>query len=248
MVVKRLLTRAIRGVGRQVGLEIRRSKSVMGNMEAFLRHLRELGFMPRHVLDVGANKTEWSRLARTLFPEAKFILIEPQVELVPYLKAFCEESPGSVWKLAGAGSAPGEMELAVWPNNAQSSLLFQPEGNSAYEHRHIPIVTIDSLFENEQRLPQLAKLDIQGFEIEALAGATKLFGQTECFIVEVNLFKRVPTVPLFSDVVSFFDKRGYKVYDIPGDLRRPLDNALWQVDLAFVRNGGMFDTHQGWQK
>ena len=97
-------------------------------------------------------------------------------------------------------------------------------------------------------MPQLAKLDIQGFELEALEGATKLFGRTECFIVEVNFYKRVPNVPLFSDVVSFFDQRGYKVYDIAGELRRPLDNALWQVDLAFVRKGGMFDKYQSLHK
>jgi hypothetical protein len=140
------------------------------------------------------------------------------------------------------------MELAVWPDNAQSSLVFQPDGNRSFEHRQVPIITIDSLFDEQQELPQLAKLDIQGFELEALSGATKLFGHTECFIVEVNLFKRVSSVPLFSDVVSFFDQRGYKVYDIPGELRRPLDNALWQVDLAFVRTGGLFDTCQRWQK
>jgi FkbM family methyltransferase len=247
-VYKQFLNRTLKRIGREFGLEIRRLKSSIGIMEGFLRHLRAVGFKPSSVLDVGANKAEWSRLARKFFPEAKYILIEPQVELVPYLKAFCEETPGSVWKLAGAGPAPGEMELAIWPDNAQSSLMFQPHGNSPCEHRHVPIVTIDSLFEDGQELPQLAKLDIQGFELEALAGATKLFGRTECFIVEVNLFKRVPTVPLFSDVVSFFDERDYKVYDIPGDLRRPLDNALWQVDLAFVRKGGMFDGKQTWQR
>ena len=248
MIVKRLLTKTIREVGRQLGLEIRRSKSVMGNMEAFLIHLRGLGFKPNRVLDVGANKTEWSQLARTLFPEAKFILIEPQAELKSNLEAFCNESPGSVWKLAGAGREPGEIELIVWSDPACSSVLFQPEKEGPREIRRIPIITIDSLFENASDLPQLAKLDIQGFELEALAGATKLFGHTECFIVEVNMFKRSPTVPQFSDVVSFFDARGYKVYDIPGDLRRPLDNALWAIDLAFVRKGGMFDKYQSLHK
>jgi FkbM family methyltransferase len=217
-------------------------------MEAFLGHLRAVGFKPSCVLDVGANRADWSRLARKYFPGAKYILIEPQSEMIEELKSFCAETPGSEWKLAGAGSAPGEMQLAVWPDNAKSSLVFQPEGNSSFEHRRIPIITIDSLFNEQQELPQLAKLDIQGFELEALAGATKLFGHTECFIVEVNLYQRVPSMPLFCDVVRFFDDRGYKVYDVPGELRRPLDNALWQVDLAFVRKGGQFDSCQRWQR
>jgi FkbM family methyltransferase len=247
-VVKKFLVSTLKEAGRHFGLEISRLQSTIGVMEAFLGHLRAVGFKPTCVLDVGANRADWSRLARKYFPGARFILIEPQSEMISELKSFCAEAPGSEWKLAGAGSAPGEMELAVWPDNAQSSLVFQPDGNRAFEHRRIPIITIDSLFDEQRELPQLAKLDIQGFELEALAGATKLFGHTECFIVEVNLFKRVSSVPLFSDVVSFFDQRGYKVYDIPGELRRPLDNSLWQVDLAFVRKGGVFDTCQNWQK
>lgn len=246
--VKQFLARTIKEAGRYLGLEISRLQSTIGVMEGFLGHLRAAGFKPTCVLDVGANRADWSRLARKFYPDARFVLIEPQSEMLDELKSFCAEALGSEWKLAGAGSAPGEMELAVWPDNAQSSLVFQPDGNRSFEHRRIPIITIDSLFGDQQELPQLAKLDIQGFELEALAGATKLFGHTECFIVEVNLFRRVSNVPLFSDVVSFFDQRGYKVYDIPGELRRPLDNALWQVDLAFVRKGGFFDKCQRWQK
>jgi FkbM family methyltransferase len=247
-VVKRFLVNTIKGVGRHFGLEISRLASTIGVMEAFLGHLQAIGFKPTRVLDVGANRADWSRMAQKFFPGAKFILIEPQSEMISELKSFCAEAPGSEWKLAGAGSAPGEMKLTVWPDNAQSSLMFQPEGNGFFEHRSVPIITIDSLFDEQHELPQLAKLDIQGFELEALRGAAKLFRHTECFIVEVNLFKRVPDVPLISDVISFFDQRGYKVYDIPGELRRPLDNALWQVDLAFVQKGGRFDTCQRWQK
>jgi FkbM family methyltransferase len=246
--IKQFLNRTLKQIGRDLGLEIRRLKSSIGVMEGFLQHLRVVGFKPSSVLDVGANKAEWAQLAQRFFPEAKFILIEPQMELEPHLKAFCDKSPGSVWKLAGAGREPGEMELIVWSDSTRSSVLFRPEKDSPRELRRIPIITIDSLFENAKDVPQLAKLDIQGYELEALAGATKLFGHTECFIVEVNMYERVATVPQFSDVVSFFADRGYKVYDIPGDLRRPLDNALWAVDLAFVRKGGMFDTYKTWGK
>ena len=246
--MKYFLANTIKGMGRQVGLEISRMKSTIGVMEAFLGQLRDVGFQPSCVLDVGANKTEWSRLAKTYFPKARYILIEPQAELVDGLKAFCAETPGSEWKLAGAGPEPGEMELAVWPDQAQSSFVVQPDGSAVFERRRVPIITIDSLFEDGRELPQLAKLDIQGFELEALKGANKLFGHTDCIVLEVNLFQRVSSVPQFSDVVSFFDERGYKVYDIAGELRRPLDNALWQVDLALVQKGGRFDICQRWQE
>jgi FkbM family methyltransferase len=247
-VAKHFFYRSMKGLGRTLGLEISRLKSTIGVMESSLAQLHAVGFRPTCILDIGANKSDWSRLARQFFPDAKFILIEPQAEMSPALDEFCREAPGSTWKLAAAGPAAGEMELAVWPDHGQSSLVVQPERNGDFERRRVPIITIDSLFGEGHEIPQLAKLDIQGFELEALAGATTLFGQTECFIVETNFFKRVPQIPSFAEVVAYFSDRGYKLYDIAGHLRRPLDNALWQVDLAFVRQAGMFDLYQTWQK
>ena len=245
---KHLMIQTVKAIGRRFGLEIRRSKRSIGNMESFLSHLKSVGFTPRRILDVGAHKGDWSRLAHRYFPKATFVMIEPQVEMAQCLDSFCKEVPGSTWKLAGAGASPGEMELTVWPGFAGSSVLLTSNNNKSYERRQIPIITIDSLFEEAVELPQLAKLDIQGFELSALAGSTKLLGQTECFIVEVSLFKAIPEAPVFHDIVSFFHSHQYKVYDIPGHLRRPLDNALGQVDLAFVREGGSLDRDQRWEE
>jgi FkbM family methyltransferase len=242
---KRFLTKTIKRVGRGLGFDIRRSAQSISNMDAFLAHLRHVGFVPTTVLDVGAHRADWSRLARAYFPHAKFILVEPQLEMRPDLEAFCGEANGSTWKLAGAGPEPGEMTLAVWPDLAGSSLLAGADVGHDLEKRTIPIITIDSLFDGGQELPQLAKLDVQGFELKALQGASKLIGQTECFILEVSLFRIVPDMPVFFEVTAWLDERGYKFYDIAGHIRRPMDNALAQVDAVFVRKGGLLDK-QGW--
>lgn len=214
-------------------------------MESFLRHVRGLGFVPSSILDVGACKTEWSRLARRFFPHARFTLIEPQLEMRTHLEAFCAEAPGSRYRLAAAGPKAGEMTLTVWPDLVGSSLL-TPSDGMPREQRQVPIVTIDSLFHNGEELPQLAKLDVQGFELEALAGASCLFGHTECFVVETSLFASMPDMPVLADVVDFFDKRGYRAYDIAGFLRRPLDGALGQLDVVFVRKQGTLGADTRW--
>ncbi len=94
--------------------------------------------------------------------------------------------------------------------------------------------------------PQLAKLDIQGFELEALKGAKSLFGVTELFILEVSLYEFLPSSPVVSEVVAFMAARGYEVYDIPGFARRPFDSALGQIDLAFARKGGFLMARTDW--
>ena len=123
-------------------------------------------------------------------------------------------------------------------------MLPPPKSCAPFEKRRVPIITIDSLYQDGDELPQLAKLDIQGYELQALAGATKLFGRTECFILEVSLFEAIEGIPQFAEVVEFMNKRGYKVYDIAGHLRRPLDNALAQIDMAFVRKTGILNSDQ----
>jgi FkbM family methyltransferase len=248
MAIRRHIGRWSKSLARRLGFEVRRSASCVGEMHPFLLHLRRRGFVPSRILDVGANQADWSRLAQQVFPEASFVLLEPQEEMLLHLKAFCEAAPGSRFILAAAGREAREMTLNVCPGNLPvSSLMSVDNGDRQYDRRKIPVVAIDSLYGSEDELPELAKLDIQGFELEALAGAKRLLGRTQCFILEVGLFAHPPARPLFAEVVAYMDKHGYKVVDIPGYLRRPLDGALGEVDLAFALKGGLLDRQQQWR-
>jgi len=247
MPLKRHFARWTKSVARRYGWEIRRSTTCIGEMEPFLVRLRGLGFRPANILDVGAHRADWSAQARNIFPEARFVLIEPQEEMLAFLKEFCGRAEGSRWELAAAGPQAGELLLNVWQDHLPGSSLLPLVDNSApQEQRRVRIVTIDSLYPSPAQLPDLVKLDVQGFELEALKGATTLFGQTQCFVMEVGLYATAPTRPLVADAVAFMAERNYKVFDIPGFLRRPLDGALGEIDLAFVLQGGSLDRNQDW--
>jgi hypothetical protein len=64
--------------------------------------------------------------------------------------------------------------------------------------------------------------------------------------MEAGLYASSPNRPLLAEVVAFMDDRNYKTYDVCGFLRRPLDGALAEVDLAFVLKGGVLDGDQRW--
>ena len=57
-------------------------------------------------------------------------------------------------------------------------------------------------------------------------------------MLEVSLPPIHSGTPDVFQVVEFVNQRGYKVYDICGFLRRPLDDALSQIDLAFAKANG----------
>jgi FkbM family methyltransferase len=245
-VVKRGLARA--------GIDVKRVGSFaqtrpIGVMSTFIADLRERGLRCNVVLDVGANRGDWTRTAREVFPEARYVLIEPQHEMASYLDALCASESKCRWFEVGAGATAGELTLTIWDDLVGSSFLTPAAGGGADDRpqRVVPIVTIDELLAREgYAAPELVKLDIQGFELEALRGAPGVFDVAEVFILEVSLMEFLPETPVLSEVVSFMDERGFVVYDVAGYARRPLDGALGQLDLCFARRDGMLRRSTEW--
>ena len=132
--------------------------------------------------------------------------------------------------------------LNVHRDKVGSSLLKEVEGAAVDgAPRQVPVVTIDGVCaEKNLNGPYLIKVDVQGAELQVLAGATRTLRETEAVILEVTLFGTIIGGPQFSDVVAFMKQHGFVAYDFCGFLYRPFDNALSQVDMVFVREQGLF--------
>ncbi len=250
---------AIRKLLNSFGYEVRRTvpfaagtqQRPIGDMQKMVEDLKARGLNCKSILDVGANRGDWSRMAKVIYPSAAFCLIEPQTEMEEDLKSFCSSSDGSIYIIAGAGPKSEKKYLTVWDDLAGSSFLPKEDETlkNSGKQRIIDMVSIDELIESGKfKVPELVKVDIQGFEIEALKGAEKLFGETEAFILEVSLFSfsDVPGMPIFSDIVNFMLERDYVAYDFPGFSRRPLDGALGQCDICFVKRNGFLRSSNDW--
>jgi FkbM family methyltransferase len=222
----------------------------IGEINLFLEDMRARGFSPRGIIDVGANQGDWTRLVLSIFPNTPVLMIEPQEEMEVLLSALTKTVPNCHLVKAGAGRKQGELVQTIWEDFQGSSFLPTQDADltKAGKQRKTPIITIDNLLAQDypQFIPDLVKLDIQGFELEALSGAETLFGKTQLFILEASLFQFLPNQPIVREVISFMSDRGYELYDIPGRCRRPYDGALGQVDLAFAQAKGLFRQVASW--
>ena len=228
-----------------LGLDVRRRRSLAeeepprASMAGGLRQLCRLGLVPKTVIDVGAASQ--THELYEAFPESAILLIEPLVEFELSLRRICA-TYNAQYVLAAAGEQPGTGILNVHSSMFGSSLFKEVEGALVDgAPREVPIVTIDQVCaERGLRGPFVIKADVQGAELQVLAGAKETLLKTEAVILEVLLFEFYIGAPQFYDVIAQMKEFGFVVYDMWGFVYRPLDDALSQVDLVFVREESRF--------
>ena len=194
-----------------------------------LRNLRRAGFEPAHLLDGGAYRGDWARLARPIWPRARLVLVEPQPSQEAELRALCGRLEPAVFVAAALGPVAGEGRLCLQASNSR----LDPEAPGPAVR--VPVVTLaDLLPAHGFNAASLLKLDLQGGELAALQGAGDWFGRCEAILLEVS-WLRIGEPPLVHEVFAACVARGYRPYDLWGHNHRPLDGALWQTDVLFVR-------------
>lgn len=240
---RRHLPRAVRWqiyrVGAFVGDEFAPRSALFGDRSSHsisdaLATVRDWGFRPQTIVDVGAFRGDWTRLAKEVFPAAHVLMIEPQDALLPFLDDVSSYYPhvshASVLLGADDGTAVEFVETA---SGTGSSVL--------EETSHVPrwkvakqTITLDTLAaERGIATVDLIKLDVQGYELEVLRGASRTLAACELVLMETSVIAVNRGCPLIADVFPFMSARGFRLLDICSHIRRK-DGALWQTDLLFV--------------
>jgi FkbM family methyltransferase len=209
-------------------------------LDTFSSLLQGFGFRPTHIIDVGANRGNWTRRAAKFFPSTRYTLVEPQGNLKQYISDLLQAGAAITWISAGVSDQHGTLPFTIGQTDSTSTFYFQSESNPGGSSVSIPVLTLNEIAA-AHGVPELVKIDAEGFDLKVLGGASELLGRTDVFLVEVTICAALYENSL-AQVVRLMDEKGYKVADITDLNRSPKHGVLWLCELAFVRRGsGLFE-------
>ena len=228
------MRRTLNKLLKHIGWEIQRiGKSRPQTMVGGLRWLSANGFRVQTVLDVGASDGRWSQSCMQFFPQADYLLFEPQPVHSGSLDAFAGRCSQKVIPIKQAvGAAKGTTFFDA--SDPFGGVLAEQASEKTIE---VEVTTIDDcLAELQSADPFLIKLDTHGFEQGILEGADQTLNRTEVLIIESYNYRIAEESLLFWELCEFLAKRGFRPIDAVDVLYREYDRSLWQMDLFFIRS------------
>ncbi len=197
------------------------------------------------ILDVGANIGQYAKEAIRHGYKGEIHSFEPIPEVFEQLAS--KARGHSKWKVypLGVGSKEEDILMNISENLVSSSVLKVGEASLSAEsstrivrQQKIKVTTLD-LFIHDRDLKGeiLLKLDIQGYEMEALRGALKSLPSIKLIQAELSFTQLYEGGPLFDEVIGFLKEHAYEVFAIVPGFRDDRSGRMLQADGIFVKKG-----------
>jgi FkbM family methyltransferase len=211
-------------------------------MAVALSGLRQRGYTPKVVYDIGAADGGWTRQALQYWPESTYICFEPLSERKNDLDALQASHPEQIYiKAFGVGDVDGEMTMGVSDFLWDSSFAYA--GSTS---RTVPVRRLDTLIEVEIPLPSFIKIDVQGFEKRVLDGGQEAMLHADLILMECQFFPFCDDMRTLDATIAYMAIHNFIPYEFVDFLRRPLDGAMGQCDILFIRKGHDLIANKKW--
>jgi FkbM family methyltransferase len=215
-------------------------KSLVGD---FFGMLQASGYKPTTIVDVGAHAGGWTKEVILHYPDASFVLFEPQTEMLPALESLKGGNTHVDINIVGVGAKSGTFALTIDSNRKDSS-TFRHSAEAAeargFSQRQISVVALDEFFESRGQVPSIVKIDAEGWDLDVIQGGERTIAGADIAFVECGILNRHFENDLRT-VANRMDDLGFRLVDFTAMNRTPARRALWLVEAAFVKNGTNLD-------
>lgn len=210
-----------------------------------LQRLKDCGFSPRSIFDIGSYDGETLETCWRLWPGCTVVAFEPQEEKARQLGEKFRGHPITLeQRLVGDAD---RNDVPFYVDATASSVLSSDECGTKKAVRHLKMVRLDSYLQDAGLPPpNLLHIDVVSFEYQILAGLGKRLQEVEAIITQLNYIEVFHGVRLAHEVIGLLSEHGFVMYDVCDVHRRPLDNALWQMDALFVKADSPMRQNKRW--
>ncbi len=211
---------------------------------AAVEHVGLLQRMPglRTVVDIGANRGQFALAARHCHPQAQVISFEPLPAPAATYQALFADDPQTSLIDAALGPELGEALIHVSARDDCSSMLpitaaldsVFPGTAEVYTTAVWMTPLAERVAADAIEAPALLKIDVQGFELEALVGSEEVLHRFDWVYVECSFVELYAGQAFADDVIAWLRERGFAltgVYHMCYDA----EGVAVQADFHFAR-------------
>lgn len=192
------------------------------------------------IIDIGANRGQFSLVARHCFKDAQIFAFEPLPQPFKVLQnIFVHDHMITLYQMAiGSVSIPQQMHISQ--RDDSSSLLPITElqnkvfpGTKEKAIINVDVKPLDSILKKDAiRNPALLKIDVQGYELEVLKGCKDILSLLTYVYVECSYQELYQGQPLANEIISFLNQQGFDLKGVYNTDYDALGRAI-QSDMFF---------------
>ena len=218
-------------------------RGLLNGVAAAIEHEKILRTIPFSTLiDIGANKGQFSLAAKHIRPDTNIIAFEPlHGAAEKYQGVFASEQHVRIFETA-ISPQQGDTEIYISKRDDSSSLLPITQNQEA----HFPGTGLDRIDKiktgklqdyispDDLSAPVLIKIDVQGFELDVLKGCSELLQHIDNIIVECSFIELYQGQALADQVIQHLAETGFKLAGIY-NLSYSSEGLPIQADFIFQK-------------
>ncbi|UKE79344.1 FkbM family methyltransferase [Xanthomonas graminis] len=199
------------------------------------------------IVDVGAHRGESIQYFKSIYPDCQLYSFEPDPQNFAELKKMAAQF-GTTTMCVALGE---KEEVGHYYRQSISHLggLLQINADSIDSLGYARQATNEEILVSKTTLDNacatlgiahvhILKIDVQGFELQVLEGATTILQHTDCAVIEIGLYDFYGKTNSFVEVVNLMQAAGFSLWDIaklsknPKSLRTDWIEVVYRKDLA----------------
>ena len=213
-----------------------------------LQLLKDMGFQPKGILDIGAHIGKWSIMANMVFPETPIFMVEGNREnsnqIDESLNTIQQSSPQSSRSITLLSDIEKVVTYYTPKHGSTSGSSIYRENTIHYSDQNTiteerSTQTLDQLVKDSGTTYDLIKLDVQGSEYDIIKGGGDTIAKARFILLEAQLIEYNNNAPLAHELINALSEYEFIIFDIY-ELHYLPDGRLNEIDILFARKDDPF--------